>query len=114
MAPTAVYEEPLARIDFSKSDLSKVKNAPYAYRNDTWAKPVADDFMYAFKYNAPLPTHDNAGVATDFTQDEEKDARATADGFLERLEQVIQSRDATAFAGLFLDCGECAGVNLLE
>lgn len=42
----------------SQKDIEDVKNAPFYYRNPNSKAPVADDFMYAFKYNNPLPTHD--------------------------------------------------------
>ena len=100
MAPSAI-SEPLAQQDFLK-----VKNAPLAYRNGIWKKPVADDYMYAFKYNFPLPTHDDGADVLDFEEDDETNERAIADRFLKELEQVVQSRDSKAFADLFLYSGE--------
>lgn len=105
MAPSAL-REPLPQQDILKSDLLKAKDAPFVYRNDSLKKPVADDFMYAFKYNFPLPIYGNGAYVFDFTEDDEKNQQAIADHFLRELEQVIQSRDAKAFADLFLDSGE--------
>ncbi|KAJ9497387.1 hypothetical protein H2202_007191 [Exophiala xenobiotica] len=106
MAPSAIYET-VAQVPVGQKQLLKVKDAPTAYRNDTWKGPVADDYMYAFKYNFPLPTHDNSdgSDALDFTEDDEMDRRAIAERFLNQLELVIQSRDSKAFAGLFLYSG---------
>lgn len=109
MAPSAVYQHAAPIPTFNKNDILKVRDAPYAYRNDTWEKPVADDYMYAFKYNFPLPTHDENSNVLDFTQDDEQCLQAIAVRNLKQLEQVIQSRDSKAFAKLFLDSGKLNG-----
>lgn len=100
MAPSAIIEPPAPK------ELFRVENAPLAYRNDTWKKPVADDYMYAFKYNLPLPTHGDGKDVLDLTEDDEKNRVEIAERFLKQLEQIIQSRDSKAFADLFLDSGE--------
>lgn len=100
MAPSAIIEPPTPK------ELFKVENAPLAYRNDTWKKPVADDYMYAFKYNFPLPTYADSKDILDFTEGGEKSREEIADRFVKQLEQVIQSRDSQAFADLFLNCGK--------
>lgn len=105
MAPSAIYVPPAHQI-IGKNEILKVKNAPCAYRDDTWKKPVADDYMYAFKYNFPLPTYGGESDVLDFTQDDEQNAQDIASRFLKQLELVIQSRDSHAFADLFLDSGE--------
>ena len=105
MAPSAIYET-VAQEPVAQKQLLKVKNAPTVYRNDTWKGPVADDYMYAFKYNFPLPTHGDGSDVLDFTEDDETNRRAVAEQFLHELEQVIQSRDSKAFADLFLHSGE--------
>lgn len=105
MAPSAIYE-PVSRQELLKSDIHKIRDAPFVYRNELAKKPVADDYMYAFKYNFPLPAHGKGGDVLDFTPEEEADAGAIAGRFLKELEQVIESRDAEAFAGLFVDSGE--------
>lgn len=87
-------------------ELSKVENAPFTYHNDALRKPVADDYMYLFKYNFPLPTYGDGMNVLDFTEDDEKNGRKIADSFVKQLEQIIQSRDSQAFAELFLSCGE--------
>lgn len=100
MAPS-VASEPL-----SQEAILDVKNAPFAYRANTWKPLVEDDFMYDFKYNFPLPTHGVGAEIFDFTVDDEKNKQAIAEGFLKELEQIIQARDSQAFAGLFLDSGK--------
>lgn len=105
MAPSAVHDEPLPQIDSLKSNLLKAQNAPFVYRNDTLKKPVADDYMYAFKYNFPLPTHGDEADILDFSESDETDKEALAHQFLQELQQVIQSRDAKTFANMFLDSG---------
>ncbi len=70
--------------------------------HDQVPKPVADDFMYDFKYNHSLPTTDILGVQipTDC------DAQKQAEGIVARLSTATSEGDAQAFAGLFLDYGE--------
>lgn len=101
MAPSAIIE-PLG-----PKELLKVENAPLGYQNNTWAKPVADDYMYAFKYNFPLPTYGDSKDVLDFSEDDTNHREEIADRFLKQLEQVVQSRDSKAFSELFYYCGEC-------
>jgi hypothetical protein len=96
--------EPPAHITLPKTD-----NTPVAYGNDARKKPVADDYMYAFKYNFPLPIHGNDTDVLDFTEDDETNQWTIAEQFVKGLEQVIQSRDSKAFANLFLDSGKSVG-----
>lgn len=99
MAPGAITKPP------AEVDLFKTKNAPTAYRNETWKKPVADDYMYDFKYNFDLPTHENSDYIRDFTEEEERNVYTIAKQYVEEISQVIQSKDSKAFADLFLDIG---------
>lgn len=99
MSP-AVGSQPL-----TEDDILKVKNTPYVYRNETWEKPLADDFMYAFKYNFPLPTHGQNTDILGITADDEKSKQVIAEDFLKKLEQIIQAGDSKKFADLFLDTG---------
>lgn len=64
--------------------------------------PVADDYMYDFKYNAPLPTCDALGVSIPI----ECDAQQAAKTLVDQLESVFRNRSATDFANLFLDQGK--------
>jgi hypothetical protein len=65
-------------------------------------KPVADNFMYDFKYNHSLPTTSALGIniPTDC------DAQREAEGILASLASATSAGDAQAFAALFLDYGE--------
>ncbi|KAL2850502.1 hypothetical protein BJX68DRAFT_255200 [Aspergillus pseudodeflectus] len=72
-----------------------------ASKYDKVAKPVADDFMYDFKYNHTLPTTDILGI--DIHKD--CDARKEAEGIVARLATSISEADARGFADLFLDHG---------
>lgn len=106
MSPSAVYQPVVETPIFNKNDLLKVQHAPFTYRNTTCKKPVADDYMYAFKYNFPLPTYNDGTNVLDFTQKDESGLEAIALRVLKQMEQVIQSRDSQAFADMFLDCGK--------
>jgi hypothetical protein len=70
--------------------------------HDQITKPVADDFMYDFKYNHSLPTTDILGVKIPTDCDTQKEA----EGIVARLSTATSKGDAQAFAGLFLDYGE--------
>jgi hypothetical protein len=70
--------------------------------HDQVLKPVADDFMYDFKYNHSLPTTDILGVKIPTDCDAQKEA----EGIVARLSRATSEGDAQAFAGLFLDYGE--------
>ncbi|KAI7204166.1 FAD/NAD(P)-binding domain-containing protein [Hortaea werneckii] len=63
--------------------------------------PVADDYMYDFKFNAPLPTSDALGASIP----SDCDAQQAAEALLNQLETVFRNRNATDFANLFLDQG---------
>jgi hypothetical protein len=77
-------------------------------KDDKVSKPVADDFMYDFKYNHKLPTTDVLGI--EILQD--CDAAREAEGIVARLSTATSDADAKAFAELFLDYGKA--VELLE
>ena len=64
--------------------------------------PVADNFMYDFKYNHALPTSDVLGVEIPADCDAQKEA----EGIVARLSQALGEGDAQAFANLFLDYGK--------
>ena len=64
--------------------------------------PVADDFMYAFKYNAPLPTTDVLGIAVP----NDCVPQRAADEMVARLSEVCATGHAAAFADLFLESGK--------
>jgi hypothetical protein len=63
--------------------------------------PVADDYMYDFKYNHPLPTTGLVGI--EIPQD--CDAQTEAGNIVESLSTALAVADAEAFTSLFLDYG---------
>ncbi|CAI7654862.1 unnamed protein product [Penicillium glandicola] len=71
------------------------------FSHDQVPKPVADDFMYDFKYNHKLPTTDILGVEIP----NDCNAQKEAEGIIARLSTATSEEDAQAFAGLFLDYG---------
>ncbi len=64
--------------------------------------PVADDFMYDFKYNHALPTSD--ALAVEIPAD--CDAQKSAEGIVARLSEVMGAGNAQAFTDLFLEYGK--------
>lgn len=64
--------------------------------------PVADDFMYDFKYNHPLPTTDLLGIAIPA----ECNAQLEAEGIVKRLSAAMENGNAPAFTDLFLESGK--------
>jgi hypothetical protein len=100
MAPTAITEPLSEHIDIA--DLkAKVVDGHVEVVEDH-KPPVADDFMYDFKYNHSLPTLDVLG--TDIAED--VDAQVEAETLVDDLAQVLGQGDAPGFAEMFLDYGE--------
>jgi hypothetical protein len=98
MAPTALSSA-APHVDIA--DLkSKVVNNHVELVEDH-KPPVADNFMYDFKYNHALPTIDALG--TDIPK--EIDPQAEAESLVRTLEQVLGQGDAAGFAEMFLDYG---------
>lgn len=64
--------------------------------------PVADNFMYDFKYNHELPTTNFLGREIPA----ELDAQAAAEDIADRLAECLGTGDAAAFTDLFADYGE--------
>ncbi|KAI1455145.1 FAD/NAD(P)-binding domain-containing protein [Annulohypoxylon moriforme] len=63
--------------------------------------PVADDYMYDFKYNHTLPTSDVLGIEVPIDCDAQKEAEA----IVARLADVLGKGDAQGFADMFLEYG---------
>ncbi|KAL2682330.1 hypothetical protein Neosp_006780 [[Neocosmospora] mangrovei] len=63
--------------------------------------PVADDYMYDFKYNHALPTTDVLGIEIPADANPQKEAQ----GIVDNLSKVLAKGDAQGFADLFLDYG---------
>lgn len=97
MAPF-VYET----ADRSEVDIANIKSKGLVSHAELSKPPVADDFMYDFKYNHPLPTSDVLGIEipTDC------DAQHEAECIVARLSDAMGKGDTGAFADMFLDYGE--------
>ncbi|VUC28219.1 unnamed protein product [Clonostachys rosea] len=63
--------------------------------------PVADDFMYDFKYNHALPTTDVLGIEIP----SDCNAQLEAEGIVKNLSNAMGAGDAQAFTDLFLEYG---------
>ncbi|KAJ0104373.1 hypothetical protein J7T55_011157 [Diaporthe amygdali] len=71
-------------------------------RLESTAKPpVADDYMYDFKYNHALPTSDVLQIEIPDDCEAQKEARS----IVSRLSEVLGKGDAQGFADLFLEYG---------
>ncbi|KAK2604480.1 hypothetical protein N8I77_007407 [Diaporthe amygdali] len=79
----------------SKTGVSQIK------LEATAKPPVADDYMYDFKYNHALPTSDVLQIEIPDDCDAQKEARS----IVSRLSEVLGKGDAQGFADLFLDYG---------
>lgn len=66
--------------------------------------PVADNFMYDFKYNHALPTSKDLGIEIPADCDAQKEA----EGIVARLSEAMGKGDAQAFTDIFLEYGEFA------
>lgn len=104
MAPSRI--EPDAQADHLAPGLAAVKGRTSLKQTDgvqeASTPPVADDYMYDFKYNHALPTKDVLGfqIASDC------DAQKEANGIVEQLSRVMNDGNAQAFAELFLEYGK--------
>ncbi|OAA59727.1 flavin-containing monooxygenase [Niveomyces insectorum RCEF 264] len=98
MAPSTILDE--ARpVEVSSVKVSKGQTKhQYAVEPNP---PVADDFMYDFKYNHDLPTIDVLGVDIPADVDTQKEA----EGIVARLSEVLAAGDANGFTDLFLEYG---------
>lgn len=99
MSPTAIVDN--APIAADPANL-KAKLVAGQVEVEKASPPVADNFMYDFKYNHALPTIDVLGqdIAADVN------AQEVAEELLAKLEQALGAGDAAAFPGLFIDYGK--------
>ncbi|CAK7235711.1 hypothetical protein SBRCBS47491_009388 [Sporothrix bragantina] len=97
MAPSTIIDETVAVPIVSKAAAAPAKKQ-YAVEPNP---PLADDFMYAFKYNHELPTLDVLG--TDIPAD--ANPQTEAEGIVAQLAKTLGVADADGFANLFLDYG---------
>lgn len=105
MAPFLGQEaESVPRDVINDNIKSKSKNLVInSSREETDEKPpVADDFMYDFKYNHPLPTTNVLGVEIPASCDAQKEA----EGIVEKISEAMSKGDAQAFTDLFLKAGQ--------
>lgn len=98
MAPSTIIDHAeangvdiAARAAVKQAELNRTAERP----------PVADDYMYDFKYNHALPTTDVLGVQIP----QDCDAQAEAEGIVRQLSDALGSGNAEAFADLFLEYG---------
>ncbi|WRT69343.1 uncharacterized protein IL334_006327 [Kwoniella shivajii] len=97
MAPTAVSETN----NVAAADL-KAKVVEGSIEIEKSPKlPLADNYMYDFKYNHALPTIQSLGA--DIA--ENADATEEAEAIIGRLSEVLANGDADGFADLFLEFG---------
>ncbi|WVQ67491.1 uncharacterized protein L199_005691 [Kwoniella botswanensis] len=97
MAPTAVLDH----VNEHPADL-KAKVVEGEVQTEQQPKlPLADNYMYDFKYNHALPTIESLGqdIAADV------DPIETAEALVARLSEVLGAGDADGFTDLFLDYG---------
>jgi len=99
MAPTAVQE--LVDIPCAKGQQSKIVNGHVELEKEGPA-PVADNFMYDFKFNHALPTIDTLGAEIPPDSDPNQIAKSLA----AELSSAWSSKTGDQFAGMFLDYGE--------
>lgn len=97
MAPSTIIDETVA-VPVVTKGTGQAPKKQYALEPNP---PVADDYMYAFKYNHELPTIDVLGVDIPADANPEKEAQ----GIVDQLVKVLGSGDANGFADLFLDYG---------
>lgn len=100
MAPSTIAEHIEVRDDVAS--LQARAAAKQAEMNGTASRPpVADDYMYDFKYNHALPTTDVLGVRIP----QDCDAQVEAQGIIKRLSDALGNGNAEAFADTFLEYG---------
>lgn len=99
MAPTAIEE--VADVRHARGQQAKIVNGHIELEKETPA-PVADDFMYDFKYNHHLPTIDSLGI----DMPSNADPHEIAESLAAELSTAWSSGTGDRFAEMFLDYGE--------
>jgi hypothetical protein len=101
MAPHAEYEPTIYHnVDITNLKAKVVAN--HVELDQTPKPPVADDFMYDFKFNHALPTSDVLGIEVSPDCDAHKEAEA----IVSQLSGVMRDGDAQAFTNMFIEYGE--------
>ncbi|KAM0550293.1 hypothetical protein ACHAPJ_008963 [Fusarium lateritium] len=101
MAPYINAHESVSETNIDVSNLKEKVGIDEVKLEATAKPPVADDFMYDFKYNHTLPTTDVLGIEIPADADAQKEAQ----GIVDNLSDALAKGDAQAFADLFLDYG---------
>ncbi|KAJ4003157.1 hypothetical protein NW752_011668 [Fusarium irregulare] len=101
MAPYINAHESVSETNINISNLKGRVGIDEAKLEATAKPPVADDYMYDFKYNHALPTTDVLGIEIPADTDAQKEAQ----GIVDNLSDALAKGDAQAFADLFLDYG---------
>lgn len=102
MAPTAIHASDIVDIPSAKGLQSKIVNGHIELEKEAPPPPVADNFMYDFKYNHSLPTTDALGIELP----SDTDANQVAESFAAELTTAWSSGNGDQFAEMFLDYGE--------
>lgn len=93
------------KVDIRNVDLADLKAKVVVDHVEVEASPkppVADDYMYDFKYNHALPTTELLGVEVPADCDAQKEAQT----IVTRLSEALGKGDPQAFADMFLEYGE--------
>lgn len=102
MAPIAVEAlSPLKDQHETASPKTRMNIKHEEHDVHSFRPPVADDFMYDFKYNHPLPTTNDVAIAIP----QDCDAQKEANGIVARLAETLDNADAEAFTEMFLEHG---------
>ncbi|KAI0891438.1 FAD/NAD(P)-binding domain-containing protein [Annulohypoxylon nitens] len=101
MAPFMNEYESAFVNDVGVNSLKQKAGASHVEIAATAKPPVADDYMYDFKFNHALPTSDVLGVEIPVDCDAQKEAET----ILARLSEALGKGDAQSFTDLFLDYG---------
>ena len=102
MAPYINAHESVSETNINISNLKGRVGIDEVKLEATAKPPVADDYMYDFKYNHALPTTDVLGIEIPADTDAQKEAQ----GIVDNLSDTLAKGDAQAFADLFLDYGK--------
>jgi len=103
MAPSRIENDAHSNVLADASALkAKADHKQMEMAREASTPPVADDFMYDFQYNHPLPTTEALGICIP----SDCDAQKEANGIVEQLSRVMGDGDAQAFTDLFLEHGK--------
>jgi hypothetical protein len=101
MAPTAIHAAEVVDIPNAKGLQSKIVNGHVELEKEV-PPPVADNFMYDFKYNHSLPTIDALGAEIPSGTD----ANQIAESLAAELSTAWSGGNGDQFAEMFLDYGK--------